>query len=62
MGGFEINGGVVSAGGGARLGMWDRARLDLAAAVALKDAGPVSAGDVRLLLTFTNRILPWRAR
>jgi len=53
---------LVSAGGGARIGAWDRARLDLSAAVALKDAGPVSAGDVRLLLTFTTRILPWRAR
>jgi hemolysin activation/secretion protein len=53
---------LVSAGGGARIGMWDRARLDLGAAVALKSAGPVQAGDVRLLLTFTTRILPWRTR
>ncbi len=53
---------LVSAGGGARIGAWDRARLDLGGAVALKAAGPVRAGDVRLMLTFTTRILPWRNR
>ncbi len=53
---------LVSGGGGARLAVSDRARLDLGAAVALKAAGPVRAGDVRLLLTLTTRILPWRNR
>ena len=53
---------LLSTGGGGRFILSDRARLDLAGAVALKDAGPVRAGDVRLLLTFTTRILPWRAR
>ena len=51
---------LVSAGGGGRFILSDRARLDLGGAVALKDAGPVRAGDVRLLLTFTTRLLPWR--
>ena len=53
---------LVSAGAGTRLGLSDRARLDLSGAVALKDAGPVQAGDVRLLLTLTTRLLPWRTR
>lgn len=53
---------LVSAGAGGRFILSDRARLDLGGAVALKDAGPVRAGDVRLLLTFTTRILPWRTR
>ncbi len=53
---------LVSAGAGGRFILSDRARLDLSGAVALKDAGPVRSGDVRLLLTFTTRILPWRAR
>jgi hemolysin activation/secretion protein len=53
---------LVSTGAGARLGLSDRARLDLSGAVALKDAGPVQAGDVRLLVTLTSRLLPWRTR
>lgn len=53
---------LVSAGAGARLLLSDRARLDLGGAVALKDAGPTRAGDVRLLLTLTTRLLPWRTR
>lgn len=53
---------LVSAGGGGRLVLSDRARLDVGGAVALKSAGPVRAGDVRLLVTFTTRILPWRTR
>lgn len=53
---------LVSAGAGARLVIGDRARLDVGGAVALKDAGPTRAGDVRLLVTFTTRLLPWRTR
>ncbi|MEN9932585.1 MAG: hypothetical protein RIS17_1158 [Pseudomonadota bacterium] len=53
---------LVSAGAGARLLISDRARLDLGGAVALKDAGPARAGDVRLLLTLTTRLLPWSTR
>jgi hemolysin activation/secretion protein len=53
---------LVSVGGGGRFILSDRARLDLGGAVALKDAGPVQAGDVRLLLTLTTRLLPWRTR
>ena len=53
---------LLSAGAGARLVLGDLARLDLGGAVALKDAGPARAGDVRLLLTFTTRLLPWRTR
>jgi hemolysin activation/secretion protein len=53
---------LVSTGAGTRFGLSDRARLDVSGAVALKDAGPVQAGDVRLLLTLTTRILPWRTR
>ena len=53
---------LVSAGAGTRLAFGDRARLDLGGAVALKDAGPTRAGDVRLLLTLTTRLLPWRTR
>ncbi len=53
---------LVSVGAGARMVLSDRARLDLGGAVALKDAGPTQAGDVRLLLTFTTRLLPWRTR
>ena len=53
---------LVSAGAGGRLVFSDRARLDLAGAVALKDAGPTRAGDVRLLVTLTTRLLPWRTR
>ena len=53
---------LFSAGGGARLVLSDRARLDIGGAVALKDAGPTRAGDVRLLVTLTTRLLPWRIR
>ncbi|WP_353217453.1 ShlB/FhaC/HecB family hemolysin secretion/activation protein [Sandarakinorhabdus sp.] len=53
---------LISAGGGARLLLADRARLDVGGAVALKAAGPVKAGDVRLLITLTSRLLPWRTR
>lgn len=53
---------LFSAGGGTRLVLSDRARLDIGGAVALKDAGPTRAGDVRLLVTLTTRLLPWRIR
>ncbi|WP_164158366.1 ShlB/FhaC/HecB family hemolysin secretion/activation protein, partial [Sandarakinorhabdus rubra] len=53
---------LASAGAGTRVVLDDRARLDLSGAVALKAAGPTRAGDVRLLLTLTTRILPWRTR
>jgi hemolysin activation/secretion protein len=53
---------LVSAGAGGRLVISDRARLDVGGAVALKDAGPTRAGDVRLLVTLTTRLLPWRTR
>lgn len=53
---------LVSAGGGARLLLSSRARLDLTGAVALKDAGPIRAGDARLLMTLTTRLAPWSDR
>lgn len=53
---------LVSTGAGGRLVFSDRARLDIGGAVALKDAGPTRAGDVRLLVTLTTRLLPWRTR
>jgi hemolysin activation/secretion protein len=53
---------LVSAGAGGRLVLGDRGRLDVGGAVALKDAGPTRAGDVRLLVTLTTRLLPWRTR
>lgn len=53
---------LFSVGGGTRLVLSDRARLDVGGAVALKDAGPTRAGDVRLLVTLTTRLLPWRTR
>jgi hemolysin activation/secretion protein len=55
-------GNLVSAGGGARLIVSDRARIDVGGAMALKGLGPVDAGDVRLLITLTTRLLPWRTR
>lgn len=53
---------LVSSGGGARFSIGNRARIDVSGAVALKDAGPVQAGDVRLLFTLTTRLFPWRIR
>ena len=57
-----VSSSLVSAGAGTRLVIGDRARIDVGGAVALKDAGPTRAGDVRLLLTLTTRLLPWRTR
>ena len=60
--GFANPQSLVSGGAGARFSIGNRARLDLSGAVALKDAGPVQAGDVRLLVTLTSRLFPWRTR
>ncbi len=51
---------LASVGAGARLGIADRLRLDLAVAVPLRDAGQTRAGDVRFLMSVTARLLPWR--
>ncbi len=51
---------VTSVGAGARIGWSDRARLDLMVAVPLRDAGVIHAGDARVLVSLTTRLLPWR--
>ncbi|MFZ4688375.1 MAG: ShlB/FhaC/HecB family hemolysin secretion/activation protein [Polymorphobacter sp.] len=53
---------LTSVGAGARVIWAGRARLDLALAVPLRDAGPVQSGDVRVLMSLTTRLLPWGAR
>jgi hemolysin activation/secretion protein len=53
---------VVSVGAGARVGWSDKARLDLAVAVPLRDVGPTQSGDVRFLMSLTVRLLPWSVR
>lgn len=53
---------LTSIGAGARVIWSGRARLDLAVAVPLRDAGPVQSGDVRVLMSFTTRLIPWGAR
>jgi hemolysin activation/secretion protein len=53
---------VVSIGAGARAGWSDKARLDLAVAMPLRDFGPVRSGDVRFLMSLTVRLLPWGVR
>jgi hemolysin activation/secretion protein len=53
---------VVSVGAGARLGWSDKARLDLAVAVPLRDVGPTQSGDVRVLMSLTMRLVPWSLR
>jgi hemolysin activation/secretion protein len=53
---------LTSVGAGARVIWSGRARLDLAVAVPLRDAGPVQSGDVRVLMTLTTRLIPWGAR
>ena len=51
---------LYSAGAGVRAAYGDRARLDLALAVPLKRAGhQTDRGDVRLLVSFTTRLVPW---
>ncbi|MFZ4110131.1 MAG: ShlB/FhaC/HecB family hemolysin secretion/activation protein [Polymorphobacter sp.] len=53
---------VTSVGAGARIGLGDKLRLDLAAAVPLRDTGPTRAGDVRVLMSLTARLIPWSVR
>jgi hemolysin activation/secretion protein len=53
---------VTSVGAGARVGVSDKLRLDLAVAVPLKDAGATKSGDVRVLMSLTARLIPWNAR
>jgi hemolysin activation/secretion protein len=53
---------LTSIGAGARVIWSGRARLDLAVAVPLRDAGPVQSGDVRVLMSLTTRLIPWGAR
>ena len=53
---------LVSIGGGARLTFAERARLDLTVAVPVESAGGIRSGDVRVLLSLTTRLLPWRNR
>lgn len=52
---------LYSAGLGARAELGDRFRIDTTLAVPLKRAGLLNErGDVRLLVTLTTRLLPWR--
>ncbi|MDB5737488.1 MAG: putative hemolysin activation/secretion protein [Sphingomonas bacterium] len=52
---------LYSTGGGARFAFGDRARLDLVAAVPLRRTPLQSErGDMRFLVSFTTRLLPWR--
>jgi len=54
---------LSSIGGGVRAAYGDRFRLDLILAVPLDRAGfQTRTGDPRLLVTFTTRLWPWRAR
>jgi hemolysin activation/secretion protein len=53
---------VTSVGAGARVGVSDKLRFDVAVAVPLKDAGATKSGDVRLLMSLTARLIPWRGR
>jgi hemolysin activation/secretion protein len=53
---------LVSAGVGTRLFWSEHARIDMSGAMALKDAGPVKAGDVRVLFTLSTRLVPWSSR
>lgn len=54
---------LFSVGGGLRSTLSDRARLDLTLAVPLRAAGlQTEVGDVRFLISFTTRLLPWGTR
>jgi hemolysin activation/secretion protein len=56
------NASLVSVGGGVRGALGNRARLDLTAAVPLKRAGLAERkGDVRVLMSVTLGLWPWRA-
>lgn len=54
---------LFSVGAGIRSTLSDRARLDMTLAVPLRRAGfQTERGDVRFLISFTTRLLPWGAR
>ncbi len=53
---------LSSVGAGVRLALSDRARLDLTLAVPTRSSGAARAGDVRMLVSFTTRLVPWRIR
>lgn len=53
---------ISSVGAGMRLTWNDRARLDLNIAVPTRSAGAIRAGDVRILLNLTTRLIPWGNR
>lgn len=51
-----------SMGGGVRMTWRDRSRLDLVVAVPTRTVGPRAAGDVRVLMTLTTRLVPWNTK
>ncbi len=54
---------LLSVGGGLRSSVSDRARLDLTVALPTRAAGlQTRKGDVRFLLSFTTKLLPWGKR
>jgi hemolysin activation/secretion protein len=54
---------LFSVGGGIRSTLSDKARLDMTLAVPLRRAGfQPQRGDVRFLISFTTRLLPWGTR
>lgn len=54
---------LLSVGGGVRSSFSDRARLDLTVALPTRAAGlQTRKGDVRFLLSFTMKLLPWGKR
>ncbi|MEH6757280.1 MAG: ShlB/FhaC/HecB family hemolysin secretion/activation protein [Parasphingorhabdus sp.] len=54
---------LLSVGGGLRSSFSDRARLDLTVAVPTRAAGlQTRKGDVRFLISFTTKLLPWGKR
>jgi hemolysin activation/secretion protein len=53
---------LTSVGAGARIIWSGRARIDMAVAVPVRDAGPIKSGDVRVLVSLATRLIPWGAR
>ena len=53
---------LTSVGGGARVSWADRARIDVTLAVPVETVGRAHSGDVRLLVSLTTRLVPWRTR
>ncbi len=53
---------LASAGGGARLTWANHVKLDLTVAVPLRSNDSVRSGDVRVLMSLTTRLVPWRTR